>query len=158
MDSPSNSVRNLWECFVRKYPINRNVPIPNHFHFCDNEDDANKCATLVVQKIKQATASSVWWYEYQNEPMPKVGTLFIVTDWHAMAKAIIEITKLEQVRFKDVGEAFAHTEGEGDKSLAYWRKAHKNYYTRQMKPFGAVFREDMMICCTYFRTVFVSDS
>ncbi len=65
--------------------------------------------------------------------MPKVGDLFLVTDWQGAAKAIIEITKMEQVRFTDVTEAFAQAEGEGDKSLAFWRKVHQDYYSREMK-------------------------
>jgi uncharacterized protein YhfF len=109
---------------------------------------------LVAKNIKQATAPSVWWYEYHNEPMPKVGTLFIVTDWHGDAKAIIEVTKLEQIRFKDVGEAFAYAEGEGDRSLAYWRKVHRAYYTREMKKAGTHFNENMLILCAYFKLIF----
>jgi uncharacterized protein YhfF len=86
--------------------------------------------------------------------MPKVGTLFIVTDWHGEAKAIIEVTKLEQIRFKDVGEAFAYAEGEGDRSLAYWRKVHQAYYTREMEKVGAHFNENMLILCAYFKLIF----
>ena len=156
MNLPNQSVLNLWECFVRQYPKYRNISIPKHFYFCDNEQDANTCAELVVKKIKQATAPSVWWYEYHNEPMPKVGDLFIVTDWHGEAKAIIEITALEQVRFKDVGEAFAYAEGEGDKSLAYWRNVHTDYYSREMEKAGVHFNENILISCEYFQTVFIT--
>ncbi len=154
MDLHNPSVLNLWNRFTRQHRQYKNSSIPNHFYFCDNEYDANTCAELVVQNIKQATAPSLWWYEYHNEPMPKVGTLFIVTDWHGEAKAIIEVTKLEQVRFKDVGEAFAYAEGEGDRSLAYWRKVHRAYYTREMEKAGAHFNENMLILCTFFKLIF----
>jgi uncharacterized protein YhfF len=154
VDLPNSSVLNLWNRFTRQHRQYKNSSIPNHFYFCDNEHDANTCAELVVQNIKQATAPSIWWYEYHNEPMPKVGTLFIVTDWHGEAKVIIEVTKLEQIRFKDVGEAFAYTEGEGDRSLAYWRKVHRAYYTREMEKAGAHFNENILISCEYFKLIF----
>ena len=91
MNLPNASILELWKSFVQQYPKYANTPTPLHFYFCDNEQDANLCAKLVVQNIKQATAPSVWWYEHHNESMPQVGDLFIVTDWYGMAKAVIEI-------------------------------------------------------------------
>ena len=144
----------LWNAFIAQHPAHKNSPIPPYFYFCDNEADANTCANLVVKKIKQATAPSMWWYRHNKQSLPKIGDLFIVTDWHGEAKAIIEITALEQVRFKDVGEAFAYAEGEGDKSLAYWKRVHKTYYTQEMESAGARFAENMLVSCEYFKTVF----
>lgn len=154
MNLANPSVLALWESFIQRYPTYADTPIPTHFYFCDNEQDANVCAELVVSNIKQATAPSVRWYEYHNEPIPKVGDLFIITDWNGRAKAVIEITKIERVRFKDVGETFAYAEGEGDKSLASWRNVHQEYYSREMEKAGAYFNENMVISCEYFRTVF----
>ena len=51
-------------------------------------------------------------------------------------------------RYNEVDAAFAHEEGEGDRSLAYWREAHRNYFGRQGK-----FSEDMMLMCERFRLV-----
>ena len=154
MNLPNASILELWKSFVQQYPKYANTPTPLHFYFCDNEQDANLCAELVVLNIKQATAPSVWWYEHHNESMPQVGDLFIVTDWYGTAKAVIEITKIELVRFKDVTEAFAQAEGEGDKSLAFWRKIHKEYYSREMEKAGVYFNENILIYCECFKMIF----
>jgi uncharacterized protein YhfF len=47
-----------------------------------------------------------------------------------------------------VGAAFAYEEGEGDRSLRYWREAHRNYFGRMGR-----FSEDMMLMCERFRLV-----
>jgi uncharacterized protein YhfF len=47
-------------------------------------------------------------------------------DFRTVPKTI-ELTKR---RFDEVDEAFAHDEGEGDRSLQYWREAHQRYFTR----------------------------
>jgi len=47
-----------------------------------------------------------------------------------------------------VDAAFAHDEGEGDRSLAFWRSAHRAYFTRLGQ-----FAEDMPLCCERFRVV-----
>jgi uncharacterized protein YhfF len=42
---------------------------------------------------------------------------------------VIRTTHVETRRFADVDEEFAWTEGEGDRSLAYWRDAHIRFFT-----------------------------
>lgn len=150
------TVKTLWHAFIGQHPAHAVSPLPPHFYFCDNEADANTCADLVVKKIKKATAPLLWWYDHYKQSLPKIGDLFIVTDWQGTARAIIELTKLEVVPFNKVTAAFAFAEGEGNKSLAYWRKVHKAYYTREMKAVGTAFDENMLVSCEYFKTVFVA--
>ena len=40
-------------------------------------------------------------------------------------------------------EDIARIEGEGDKSLVYWKKVHWNYYSREMAPFNEQPTEEM---------------
>ena len=89
-----NSSRLLWEKFIHKHPEYSSEEEPDSFYFCDNEKDANECAALVVKGIKQATATSKWWYDTHNEALPQIGDLYIVTDWNGNAKAIIKTTKV----------------------------------------------------------------
>jgi len=147
------TVENIWKDFLNEHPENLNKATPFSFYFCDNEKDANECADLVIKGIKQATATSMWWYEKNNESLPNIGSQYIVTDWSGTAKAIIQTTKVEQIPYSEITAAFAQTEGEGDKSLAYWKRVHKAYYTREMEPYGDEFSEDMIIVCEYFETI-----
>lgn len=148
------SVEHLWIEFINAFPDNLNKKIPESFYFCDNEKDANECVELVVKGIKQATATSLWWYKKNKAPLPKVGDQFVITDWKGNAKAVIETTKIEQVPYNKITAEFAETEGEGDKSLEYWKKVHEAYYKREMEPFEDEFNEEMVIVCEYFKTVY----
>ena len=67
------SVKDFWNAFLKDHPNNRLKKTPLSFYFCDNEKDADTCAELVVKGIKQATATSLWWYEKNGETLPKVG-------------------------------------------------------------------------------------
>ena len=149
------SVEILWNNYIADNPENKNMEIPISFYFCDNEIDADDCAQLVVKGIKRATATSLWWYEKNNEPLPRIGDKYIVTDWNGNAKAIIETIKIEQVPYNKITSEFAEIEGEGDKSLEYWKQVHKEYYTREMKPFNEQFDENMIIVCEHFKTVYL---
>lgn len=148
------SVEHLWKEYLTKHPTKSLKKVPISFYFCDNQKDADECASLVVQSIKQATATSLWWFEQYNEPLPKIGDYYIVTDWNGKAKAVIETTKIELVPFNEITEEFAATEGEGDRSLEYWKKVHEAYYKREMEPLGKVFNKEMTIVCEYFKTIY----
>ena len=150
-----NSIEEFWNKFLNLNPDNPGKEIPESFYFCDNEKDANECADLVVNKIKRATATSLWWFEKNNQPLPKVGDQAIVTDWNGNPKAVIETLKIEPTPYNEITQEFAETEGEGDKSLEYWKKVHKAYYQREMEPHGEKFDENMIIICEHFETIYV---
>jgi len=132
------SVENIWNDFLYKHPDIEIRETPESFYFCDNKEDADVCAELVNKGIKQATAPSLWWFEKNNEPLPKIGDQYIVTDWEGIAKAIIETTKVEQVPYNKVTPEFARIEGEGDKSIKFWKEVHEAYYKREMEPYKAL--------------------
>jgi len=130
------------------------VSILPSYYFCDNEVDANECAELVLAGIKKATASSLWWYELSGEALPEVGDLSIVTNWAGEALCVIEVMNIEVTRFNAITPAFAELEGEGDKSLAYWKEVHWAFYSRELAGTKYTPSEDMPIVCEEFRLVY----
>ena len=150
----SENIELLWENFINDNITYLNVKIPESFYFCDNEKDANDCAKLVVKNIKQATAPSLWSFEINNEKLPRKGDLNIITNWNKVPQAIILTTKIELIKFSEITARFAQREGERDKTLAYWRKAHKAYYKREMQGHKEKFSKDMIIVCQYFKTIY----
>lgn len=154
MTNNKQSVENLWRNFIKENPENKIKETPISFYFCDNKKDADECAELVVNGIKRATATLLWWFETNNEPLPKVGDQYIVTDWSGNAKAVIETIKIEKVPYNEITPEFAKIEGEGDKSLEYWKRVHKDYYTREMKPYNEEFNENMIIVCEQFKLIY----
>lgn len=151
-----NSTTKYWKTFQTQNPEYVNNSEPSSYYYCDNKQDADECAELVAKKIKQATSTSVWWFKKHNEEFPKIGDLAIVTNWDGEPKAIVKTTKVEIVKWKDITAEYAFVEGEGDKSLAYWKKAHLEYYTKEMKEYGEYPNEDMEIVCEYFESIFLT--
>ena len=149
-----SSVENLWTAFLEENPQIATKQPPLSFYFCDNQKDADECAELVVKGIKQATATSLWWYEKNNEKLPQIGNQYVVTNWSGYARAIVEVIKVEQTPYNQITADFAEIEGEGDKSLHYWKRVHEAYYKREMEPHGDHFDENMIIVCEYFKTIF----
>lgn len=154
-----SSVPAMWRAYIDQLDESarsqyKAEEIPPSYYFCDNEKDADECAELVVQGIKQATAGSLWSYKKHNYAFPKIGEIYIVTDFKGIAKAVVQVVKIEQTAFNEITPQFAEREGEGDKSLAYWKRVHQAFFEREMADSGDQFREDMIIVCEYFDTVF----
>ena len=113
------------------------------FAFGDGSELADELLGLVIRGIKTATCST------EDEPNTSTpGERWIVRDGHGEPRCVIETTEVSYRRFDEVDANFAFEEGEGDRSLDHWRKAHRAYFTRQGK-----FSEDMMLMCERFRLV-----
>jgi uncharacterized protein YhfF len=113
------------------------------FSFGDSPELADELAELVLAGKKRATC----WAAGEG-PKTHVGKQWVVLDGSGVPIAVIETIELTQRRFDEVDAAFAFDEGEGDRTLASWRRAHRNYFSRQ----GA-FAPDMPVYCERFRLV-----
>ena len=113
------------------------------FAFGDGPGLADELLDLVLKGVKTATCST------EDEPNTSTpGERWIVLDGRGEPRCVIETVEVAYRRYNEVDAAFAHEEGEGDRSLAYWREAHRRYFGRQGK-----FSEDMMLMCERFRLV-----
>ena len=63
-------------------------------------------------------------------------------------------TKVYIEQYKNISQEHAYKEGEGDRSLDYWRKVHSDFFTKELAEAGVEFNEDMKVVCEEFETVF----
>jgi uncharacterized protein YhfF len=118
------------------------------FSFGDIPALADALLELALTGEKRATC----WAASEGAKGAEVGKRWILKDGQGRPRAVLETVELTRRRFEDVDQSFAHDEGEGDRSLAYWRKAHREYFMGQ----GA-FSEDMELYCERFKLVEILD-
>jgi len=152
----NKSIMKMWNDFLATIGDNELTTTKKYeaWHFCNNQKDADELAQLVLQGVKKATASLYLSYEFENEEIPKVGDYNIITDWSGVAQCIIETIKVDIVPFNKVSEEFAATEGEGDKSLEFWKRVHWSFFKSEMEEMGKEPTEDMLVICQEFKVVF----
>jgi uncharacterized protein YhfF len=114
------------------------------FAFGDSPALADKLLELVLIGRKIATC----WAASEGGKGVEVGKRWVVNDGQGRARAVLETVELTRRRFEDVDEGFAFDEGEGDRSLGHWRRAHTNYFTRRGE-----FAPGMELYCERFRLV-----
>ena len=152
MEQEDKSVIKIWEDYL--VSIDDTNKSYTSWHFCDNEKDANELAKLVREKVKRGTTSLYYFYELENEELPKEGNCSVITDWNGIAQCIIKTKKVTIRAFKDISEEFAKIEGEGDKSLKYWRQVHVDSFTRESKRHEIVFSQNTLVVFEEFEMVY----
>ncbi len=118
------------------------------------EEAPDQLAELVVKGIKTATCSVYDLYQINNEPLPKAGDYSIILNSDGEAVCIIKTTKVYVAEFCQVSAEHAFKEGEGDRSLEYWRKVHENYLTNELAPLYKAFNENIKVVCEEFTVVY----
>lgn len=116
-------------------------------------DDADRLAELVKAGIKTATSSAFCFYELEGEALPKEGEYSVILDSKEVAVCIIRTTRVYVTSFDQVSEGHAFKEGEGDRSLEYWRRVHERFFAEELKSIGQEFDERMSVVCEEFEVV-----
>ena len=155
MGKQHESVKQMWENYLLSIGCDSNTDKKyTSWYFSNVEKSANNLARLVKQGIKRATTSLYYWYQVEDEALPEAGDLSVVTDWQGVAQCIVETKKVTILPFIEVTEEFVKTEGERDKSLAYWRAGHQEFFTRELEEQGKEFSDDMLVVCEEFEVVY----
>lgn len=69
-----------------------------------------------------------------DEPMTTVGDIQEI--YNSRGEVItVQITAVRKCRFCDIDAQWAQTEGEGDLSLAYWRRVHTEFFNKHYSDF-----------------------
>ena len=129
------SVEAFWRSFVEATGVDGPY---SAWAFGNDPAMADELGLLVRDGPKRATTSLLSWYEGEDadpdEPMPVVGGLSVVLDGRGEPICVIRTVKVVVCPFGEVDEAFAWVEGEGDRSLAYWRDAHIRFFASEGRP------------------------
>ena len=116
----------------------------------------DKLASLVKGGIKTATCSAYDLYEAEDESLPVVGEYSVILDSHDEAVCIIRTEKVYVVEFDQVTAEHAWKEGEGDRSLEYWRKVHEDFLSKELAEINRSFNGHTKVVCEEFEMVFPS--
>jgi uncharacterized protein YhfF len=121
--------------------------------FGDSPDMADDLVDLVKRGIKTATASLLWVYEAEQERLPAVGQRSVILDGAGRPQCVIETVEVTITDFDKVDAAFAYDEGEGDRTLVYWRDVHWAFFTRECQHIGRTPSLSMPVVGERFRLI-----
>ena len=143
------TAKELWDEFIRESSLTD----------CDYEAwafgaEPDLLAHLVDIGTKTATASACPLYELESEPLPEAGEYSIILNSKGDAVCVIQNTSVTVVPFDEVTAEHAYKEGEGDRSLDFWRRTHERIFTEWLNSAGLEFTSDMKVVCEEFSVVY----
>ncbi|MGN1163750.1 MAG: GNAT family N-acetyltransferase [Candidatus Ornithospirochaeta sp.] len=142
--------KEMWEEFSRTQCISDKY---EEWAFCGGGQEADELLDLVKEGKKRGTASSLIAYETEKEPIPLKGCYSVVTDSRGDAGLIIRNTKVSKVPFSLVHPYHAYLEGEGDRSLYFWREVHERFFSPDYRNAGLPFDKDGVCVLEEFECV-----
>lgn len=125
---------------------------PPAWSFGADPTQADRLLGLVLAGTKTATASALRDYDADGDAVPEAGDLSILLDGSGRARALIRVTSVRLVAFRDVDAAHARAEGEGDLSLGHWRDTHRRFFSEHAAS-DRGFRDDMPVVLERFEVV-----
>jgi uncharacterized protein YhfF len=149
-------VEAYWLSYLQSLPPD--APVRDEHYVAEGWGDspqmADELGAFIAAGTKTATCSTLWEYEAAGERLPEAGLKTIVLDGNGDPLCIVETTEVTVRPYDEVDARFAYEEGEGDRSLEYWREAHWRFFSRTLPNIGKVPAMDMPLVCERFRVVY----
>jgi len=120
----------LWQAYVAAHPEHADETPPVE-GFGDSPAMADRLLGWVLDGPKRATAGLVDDFAADNEPVPEVGSHWVVTDGAAIPRAVVRFTDVRIGRLDSVDDRFAWDEGEGDRTRDSWLADHRAFAQRR---------------------------
>jgi uncharacterized protein YhfF len=154
MTQNSSAIEAFWRAYLRAASSDPERPLPAAWGFGSSPEMADALGDLVVRGIKTATCSLFWEYAHTHDPVPKAGDFSIILNGSGEPVCLIETVDVQIRPYNAVEAAFAYEEGEGDRSLAYWREVHWRFFEGTCQEIGLAPTQEMPLVCERFRLVY----
>ena len=150
------NVQAYWQKFLSTLPADSPYHSKTYIAegWGDGPEMADELGALIVEGIKTGTCSALWEWEAEGNPIPITDLITIVLNGHSEPLCIVETTEVFIRNYNEVDADFARAEGEGDLSLAYWREAHKNFFSRVLPKIGREFSDKIPLVCERFKLIY----
>lgn len=152
---PPNILEDFWRLCRQSQPVD--PPLPSAYTawaFGHTPELADRLGELVRQGIKTATCSLLWEYEAENEALPQPGQISIILNGAGEPLCAIRTLAVEVCPFDQVKAQHAWEEGEGDRSLEYWRAVHWEVAEFTCAQLGRSLQPDLPLVLERFECIY----
>ena len=152
----TSNVARYWEQYLAALPVGTEGPSGNAgtAAFGITEDDARDIAPLVLNGTKTASGGLVWSNEFDGKRGIQPGDLWVVIAGSDEPICIIETTEVRVFPYDEVPEHYAWWGGEGDRTMADWRRIYWDYIVSECKRIGREPHPKAALAMERFRVVF----
>jgi uncharacterized protein YhfF len=114
-------------------------------------ETADEGAMLILNGTKTLTSSPFW--DYPDGKIPFVGALGVLLDGLRRPRGIVETTRVEILPFGAITEEMARAYGEGERTVAWWRRVMGAFYRASAARHDAILTDDTPHIWEWFTVV-----
>lgn len=154
MDNLKPTERAFWAEYVRRIPSvfkPRNPCV--HSAFAGNRKTTDELIRLYLAGQKSAGSGLVKDYLTAGDPLPRVGDYWIALDSRAQPRLLLKTVRVEINVFKKIPKRIAVAEGEGDMSVAHWKRVHRKFFSPSLKRWGIDDLDEAEVITEHFALV-----
>ncbi|MEI5993709.1 ASCH domain-containing protein [Candidatus Enterococcus mansonii] len=150
----NQSAISLWERFKKEQSMTHDKY--GVWAFGNSPEMADELLAHVLSGEKTGTSSLHLLYKraFENEKLPEVGDYSIILDGEEQAQAIICTKVVDILPYSDISEVHGYLEGEGARTLAYWRSVHQPFFEQELAKYQVPFSEELLVVYELFELVF----
>lgn len=112
---------------------------------------------LIIERIaigeKTMTYSLPWIARHEGRPEPRAGGYIAPLGPDGRPALLLRLTRVEELRFGEIGEAHIQREGKPLRRIEVWRPLHIEVWNRKLAPLGRTVTEEMPVWAEYFDLV-----
>jgi len=152
----STNVDRYWEQYLASLPPGAQRPSGHAgtAAFGLTEDDARAIAPLVRNGTKTASGGLVWSNDFDGTRGSRPGDLWIVIAGPDEPVCIIETTEVRVFPYDEVPKEYAWEGGEGDRTMADWRRMYWEYIVSECRRIGREPHRKAPLAMERFQVVF----
>lgn len=148
----NHSAVELWQEFKKEKKIPHDCY--DVWSFGNAPEMADELLSLVLSGEKTGTSSLHFLYEVENEQLPNAGSYSVILNGANQAKVIICNKAVDILPYNQISKVHAYLEGEGDRTLEYWRSVHQPFFEAELVEYNMPFDEHLILVYEMFGVVY----
>lgn len=119
-----------------------------------NQEISKKIAAYIIAHEKIGTYSLPWLHEEYPWSKSNIGEYILHVDFNGNPFAVVQIIKLELLRFKDINQDHTNLDGPPVRDIKVWKKLHQEYWSKELKNFNKTVTSEMVVVIEKFKCIF----
>lgn len=146
--------RAFWTAYLASLPTKRRPKKPFVYAgYAGGRKGTDSLIRLYRSGKKTAGSGLVADYETAGDPLPKTGDYWILLDSRDRPRFLLKTIRTELNLFGRIPKSVARAEGEGDLSVAYWKKAHARFFFPFLNDWGVDDIDKAVVITEHFEIV-----
>lgn len=146
----AEDIHKFLESFLDENGMHRTHKNVIYVQFLLFEDEANHNFKNIFSGKRNAIFRLKDWFVSQNMPIPQIGYIIVLTDYFGQAYAVVKITDIKTVAYKNFTQEMALAAGVEGGDLDIWRSTRHEAILADCDSMEVVFHQDIEILAMWF--------